>query len=309
MRKVLTGLAVMITAGIIALGTSAAMPTKAELTDCYQHPVACGFAGPANTGPGNVKLKTVGHGAGQVSSGTGWSLQGNTVVISQPGTVLKDLYIPFTVEVDASNVTVTNDRIVVPGNLFGVAVRNSDNVVIKRNDIHGNAGTGEVNYGIRDVYGNSLGLSIRHNNIWHFATGISVNAGEIIANYIHDPGFTDGDHTNGTTDNGSNFRQSPLLIQDNYVTNNLSQTDAISLFEDFSQIANVTINHNLVAGGGYAIYGGSGGRFGPVSNVKITNNRFSAQFFSHGGFWGPWAYVDGVTRSGNVWDHTGVPIG
>lgn len=308
MRKVIKGIAALTTAGIIALGTMAAMPAKTGVTDCYKTPVACGFAGTSNTGPGNVKLTTIGHGPGQVSSGPGWSLSNNTVEVSSPGTVLKNFYIPFTVEITADNVVIRNNRIVVPGNIFGVAVRSSDNVVIKRNDIHGNAGTGEVDYGIRDVNGNSHGLSIRHNNISHFATGISVNAGQILANFIHDPGFNSGDHTNGTTDNGSDEGQHPMLIQDNYVSNNMSQTDAISLFEDFSQIANVTINHNLVAGGGYAIYGGSGGRFGAVKNVRITNNRFSSQFFDKSGFWGPWAYVDGVTRSGNVWDHTGEPL-
>ena len=83
---------------------------------------------------------------------------------------------------------------------------------------------------------------------------MQIYAGLIRDNYIHDVSFADsGSHLNGTTSNGSTV---PLRIVHNTVFNPNDQTDAISLFEDFGVEANVIIDNNLVAGGGYAIYGG-----------------------------------------------------
>ena len=65
--------------------------------------------------------------------------------------------------------------------------------------------------------------------------------------------MTGGDHLNGTTSNGST---TPLAIIHNTIFNAHGQTDAISLFEDFGTEANREISDNLVAGGGYTIYGG-----------------------------------------------------
>ena len=93
----------------------------------------------------------------------------------------------------------------------------------------------------------------------------------------------------------------------NTILNQFGQTDAISLFQDFDVEANRLITENLVAGGGYTIYGGDNQRFGKTSNIKITNNRFSNVFFPNGGSYGPIAAFDstgtGNLASGNFWDH------
>ena len=73
-------------------------------------------------------------------------------------------------------------------------------------------------------------------------------------------------------------------------------------------VANVTIDDNLLAGGGYTIYGGQGSK-GQPSHIVITKNRISTRFFRRGGQWGPAAYFSthaaGDVWSGNVWDGTG----
>ena len=49
-----------------------------------------------------------------------------------------------------------------------------------------------------------------------------------------------------------------MTIRHNTIFNSHDQTDAISLFQDFGNQANRTIDDNLVAGGGYSVYGGGG---------------------------------------------------
>jgi hypothetical protein len=116
------------------------------------------------------------------------------------------------------------------------------------------------------------------------------------------------DHVNGITTNGDG---QPLTIQNNTILNKFGQTDAIGLFQDFGVVANVTIDDNLLAGGGYAIYGGEGGK-GQPSHIVVTGNRISSKFFRHGGYWGPAVDFDdhapGDVWSGNVWDNTGRPV-
>jgi hypothetical protein len=79
----------------------------------------------------------------------------------------------------------------------------------------------------------------------------------------------------------------------------LSQTDAISLFEDFGVEANKLIKDNLVAGGGYSIYAGAQ-TGGPHSyNIRVIGNRFSRRYYANGGQFGPAVYFnDGGGMSG-----------
>jgi hypothetical protein len=70
------------------------------------------------------------------------------------------------------------------------------------------------------------------------------------------------------------------------VFNSQPQTDAISLFQDFGTQTNRVIDNNLVAGGGYTIYGGANPGGAQTSNIRITNNRFSRIYFPRGGYYG-----------------------
>ena len=49
-----------------------------------------------------------------------------------------------------------------------------------------------------------------------------------------------------------------------------------------------------------------------LTNIKITNNRFSPLYFSKSGYWGPLAAFNrsgtGNVWSGNVWDNTGAAM-
>src|SRR5260370_22927350 len=98
--------------------------------------------------------------------------------------------------------------------------------------------------GVKDVYSGSAGTQIRADNISWFETAVQMESGLVKNNYIHNPGFIAGDHTNGVMSNGGTTL---LTITHNTIFNPLSQTDAVALFEDFSAQANRTVTNNLLA--------------------------------------------------------------
>src|SRR5580704_5794987 len=244
-----------------------------------------GCPGATNTGvPAGTTLKSV---PSQVSSGPGWSYSAtdNNVTVTGNGTVLSGLSIPCTLVIDASNVTV-NDVQVTTSGAFGITLTHTKGVTIENSVISGtNATTGRVDSAIDDVYGDSTGMVIKDNNISLFRTAMQISAGLVQGNYIHNPGYIAGDHTNGIVTNGGT---ESMTINDNTILNSLGQTDAISLDAAAAgtTVANKTIENNFLAGGGYSIYGGDGPSTNPTSKIVITGNRFGQNYFAKGGQFG-----------------------
>ena len=284
--------------------------------NCGPSPHRCGYPDQTNTGvPQGVALRAV---PGQVSSGPGWSYSDGSVNITAAGTVFEGFSVKGSVNVMASNVTVKNVSISNSGNDIGGdgvnLVNNPSGVTIEHTNIsspYGTHGFKGIFAGIKDIQGNAHGTRVVANDIADASTGVQIYAGLIRDNYIHDVSFADsGSHLNGTTSNGSTV---PLRIVHNTVFNPNDQTDAISLFEDFGVEANVIIHNNLVAGGGYAIYGGQNPGGPKAYNIRITNNRFSTIYYPQCGSFGYIAAFDaggpGNVWSGNVWDNTGASVG
>jgi hypothetical protein len=277
--------------------------------DCIRVPHACGFPDATNTGvPKGTALRSV---PGQVSSGPGWyfNADDNDVVVTVNGTVLSGLYIPRTIVIDASDVTVKN-VLVVTGGAFGISLRHATGVTIEDSTISGrNLAGGRVNSAIDDVYGDSTGIVIKNNNISRFRTGMLISTGLIVGNYIHDPGYIYGDHTNGIL---ADRTAEPLTIYGNTVLNDLGQTDDISLDSSRSgqDVANKIVVDNLLAGGGYPIYGGDS-KGNSTSNIVIEDNEFGQLYYPRSGQFGPVTYFDptgtGNVWSGNVWSGTNLP--
>ncbi len=268
------------------------------LGDCIMVPHACGFPDATNTGvPNGTALRTV---PGQVSSGPGWHFDpgGGYVVVTARGTVLSGLSIPRSLVIDASDVTVQDVR-VVTGEYFGISLRHTTGVTIEDSTISGqNLTSGRVDSAIDDVFGDSTGIVIKNDNISLFRTGVQVSTGLIADNYIHDPGYIPGDHTNGIYVAGTT---EPLAIYGNTISNDLGQTDDINLDASSSgqDVANKIVVDNMLAGGGYSIYGG-GARNDRTSNIVIENNEFGQLYYPQGGKYGPVAFFN-LTGSGNVW--------
>ena len=294
-----------------------AKPEVLRSVNCGPDPHLCGFPDETNTGvPAGAALRSV---PGEVSRGPGWtsSAQGD-VEVSGNGAVFEGYIVHGYIDVTGSNVTIKGNEIINSGNdIDGDGINlsgNPSNVTIENNTIYspnGSHGAGGIFAGIKDINGESRGTQVLGNNIADASTGVQIYMGLIENNYIHDvaPAAPDS-HLNGTTSNGSTV---PLTIQHNTVFNPNGQTDAVSLFEDFGPEANVVINNNLLAGGGYVVYGGQNDGGPQAYNIRITNNRFSTIYYPQSGYYGYIAAFDphapGNVWSGNVWDSNNKPLG
>ena len=223
--------------------------------------------------------------------------------------VVERLEVSGPIDVTGTNVTVRDNVILVSGDTWGVALRHTTNATVSGNTIGSAGTTPRLLVGIKDIYGDAVGTTVTANDIAGTSTGIQMGAGLIRDNYIHDLAMVAGDHVNGITSNGSTQR---LVIEHNTVLNRFSQTDAIGLFQDFGVEADRLITGNLLAGGGYTIYGGDNRRFGVTHDIQIVGNRISKVYFPAGGFYGPITSFDsqGVDNvwAGNVWDEDATPI-
>jgi hypothetical protein len=301
--RVLAAAAVLAAGAGLAATLGSAAPASASAAPaataaCVTTPSSCGYPDATNTGvPAGTALKTV---PGQVSSGPGWAYDPRGwVEVSGNGANLTGLYIPYNLDITASDVTINDDKVMTNGGNFGISLRNTANVTIENSTVQGaNATTGRVDTAIKDVYGGSTGTVVENNNVSDFRTAIELSAGQISGNYIHNAGYQAGDHTNGIYNDGGT---TALTITGNTIFINRNQTDAITLeaAAPGQQVANKVITGNLLAGGGYDIYGGDS-LGNQTSNIVIQNNVFGQQYYTHSGSYGPVAYYDSAA-TGNTW--------
>jgi hypothetical protein len=310
MRKLILRPCLVVIAGIGLGFFSAPQPSSAAAHACATVPHSCGFPDATNTGvPAGMVLKTV---PSQVSSGPGWhyNFTNHEVEVTGYEAVLKGLNIPYNVNITASKVTIIDDRIVHSG-FYGISLRHTSDATIVHSTISGtNYTTGRVGSAICDLYGDATKTAIGYNNISAARTAVQVSAGLVSNNYIHNFGYIAGDHLNGILDAGTT---QPLMIYHNTILNSRTQTDAIYLNATLAgkPVAHKTIEDNLLAGGSFTVYGGTG-HGNSTSGIVIEDNRFSQVYYSKGGNYGPIAYFAshgaGNAWSGNIWDATGKPI-
>jgi hypothetical protein len=289
------------------LGSSPESESASAVVGCGDAPSACGFPDQSNTGvPKGTRLLQV---PGQISSGPGWYYDPRGwVEVDTDGAVLSGLYIPCTVDVSASDVTIEADEIATSGpSAIGISLRHTSNVTIQDSTITGlTAGAGRMMAGIKDLYADSTGLTILRDNIRLAETGVQLESGLVQDSYIHAAGFVAGDHVNGVTSNGGGGDL--LTIAHNTILIDRGQTDAIGLFEDFGVQQNRVITDNLLAGGGYSIYGGQNTDGPATSNISITDNQFSTIYYPNAGVYGYITHFSfdgsGNTWSGNAWTGT-----
>ena len=286
-------------------GTSAAGP----LTDCFQTPSRCGYPDATTTGAstpasGRRVPDYLTRGAGWFWDPRGW------LQVTGDGTVVEGLLIGGPIEITAAHVVVRDCVIRAYGDVWAIGLRHANYTTIDRNTIGPDAGQPRLGVGIKDVYSDAIGTTISGNDISRVGTGIQMTAGVIRDNFIHDLDMMAGDHVNGITSNGGSRS---LVIENNTVLNWFDQTDAIGLFQDFGVEADRLITGNLLAGGGYTIYGGDNQRFGRTHDIRIIGNRFSRTYFEQGGLHGPSTSFDpsgkGNVWADNVWDDDGTSVG
>ena len=225
---------------------------------------------------------------------------------------MTNLNVSGTIVIKANNVTINNTKVVQTGDIWAIGLASGvQNATIENSTITGTTDTGpsRLQVGLKDVYGNASGTQILRDDFSDCGSCIQMSNGTVEDSYIHDFGYTSGDHTNGISVGGGDPK--PMLIQHNTILNQRDQTDAVALFQDFGDESNKTVDDNLFAGGSYTLYGGgpnaacsgfnrTSGCYGPSDHIVVTNNHFSRLFFPNGGTFG---YVSAFNPSGagNVW--------
>jgi hypothetical protein len=208
------------------------------------------------------------------------------------------------------DVTVRNNRVVTHGDTFAINFvcdystspsTCADRGIVTRNTVRGASRDVDRCLAGIEMAGNVIGDKITFNDVSWCATGIQLDDGLVTDNYVHDLGWKSSeaaagreDHINGLTMNGG----SNVTVRHNTFLNDRSQTDAVSFFQDFTPVTDILVEDNLLAGGGYTIYGGAGGK-GPTKNIVIRNNQISTRYFPLGGYWNWIAYYT-ATDPGNV---------
>jgi hypothetical protein len=112
---------------------------------------------------------------------------------------------------------------------------------------------------------------------------------------------------------------SPLIVDHDTLINPHQQTADVFVTDYNGDVGKVAITNNLMAGGGFMLYGGTDQKAPVAGPVTVTGNRFarclssscpdSHGIWPKGGYWGVAAYFNKsvTTWSGNYWDDNLMP--
>jgi hypothetical protein len=205
--------------------------------------------------------------------------------------------------IQVANNDVTIKRCLVTGNGYWLIrqLPGTSGLTIQDCEIYPKVQGTVADYGI-DLEGGRA--TITRVNIHNVTSGVHVLASDVTIrdSYLHEfVNISGSDHNDGVLIPGTYHN---IVVDHNTIFVPTQQTSPLALYDERGGNDGVTVSHNLLAGGGYATYGGSTG-----TNIHYLDNRFSRIYFRDGGYWGP---VTGFSRtnpgnqwSGNIWDDTG----
>ncbi len=253
-------------------------------------------------------------------AGTTLTPRSGLITVTTPGTTIKDLALNGQILVEASNTTIEDSNITVNGSQSGCSspcggfairiLEGATGTVIRHIACHGGAATGEdvTNFCLK----NEGGSSTRVSYLDGYNTAACFWGGGVYEdNYCIDNGEIPQAHYEDIYDGGG---EGSLVLNHNTLLNPNAQTATIFLSIDFGDQPTIAITNNLLAGGGYVIYGGAKGAGGSlIGPVSVTGNRFTRLYYPNDGYYGTDAYFNEAitTWSGNYWDETlqAVPFG
>ena len=220
--------------------------------------------------------------------------------ITAAGTVIDGKLItqPLVIASSASNVTIRNSKISAQGNWLVLNDAGAKNLQIVDTELDGKGNTSN------DAAVAGRNYTLTRVNIHGTVDGLKLGDNVTVQDsYIHDLVMTGDSHNDGMQSLGSN----DVLIRHNTIIIGKGSTSAILLSTGSAdEMRRITIDNNLVGGGAYTIYGGyQAGVDDPskVSDIVVSNNRFTTQVYPNGGAYGPLTSVSrpAVTVSGNSW--------
>ncbi|MGW1719767.1 hypothetical protein [Streptomyces sp. NPDC002156] len=269
-------------------GTGGASGAPAARANCAS-PGDCGFPDADTTGPRTaLKPNKAGY----------WAIRTD-------GLVIRGQDITGSLDIYANNVTVIDTKIT-SDNWWGINLRPGfSGLKVLHSEITAVPGKGPDNGGVDYAVSNMGGSSIEVGwcDVSVFGDALSMGQGNLHDNYVHDiePFINLGgewQHTNTVISGGGNTGH--LIIRHNTLLNATSlkqgASGSIGLFADTGIVRNVTVDDNWIAGGAYALYGGSTGATG----IRVTDNIFSTEYHPASGGYGVVAHWN-AGGAGNVW--------
>ena len=220
-------------------------------------------------------------------------------IITKAGTVIDAKKVTSCLVIKADNVTIKKSLIRSRGCFFNVLSDNGNrDLTLTDVEIDGRdnaTGDSAINGG---------GFTCLRCNIHGTIDGIKAQSDVVIQDsYIHDLTITADSHNDGIQSLGT----TSLRILGNSIVLDDGSTSAIILSTgSASAMRNVEIDGNLLGGGAFTVYGGYlAGTDSPdkVSNIAITNNRFTTKIHPKSGAFGPLTSIDPPVKvSGNTWN-------
>jgi hypothetical protein len=260
-------------------------------------PSACGFPDSTNTG---------------VPAGTALTPKSGDLAVTTSGTTISGIALQGTIDVEADNTKIEDSEVIVDGTQVcgsscggkGIWIKPGvTGTVIQDVTCHGGAPTGE-NVTQYCIMNSSSSTQIGRVHAYN-CTECLAGPGDVSDSFIDETGATiPGEHYEDIYYGGGG---GALIVNHNTMLNPQGQTAVVFASVDFGDQTTLSITNNLMAGGGYVLYGGASGSAGKVVGpVTVTGNRFSRKYYRQGGSYGPAAYFnDAVTRwSKNIWDET-----
>jgi len=234
-------------------------------------------------------------------AGTTFTVHDGDLTVTTAGEVIEGVHVQNgTILCRAANVTIRNSKITGGGILAytsctGLRV---DHIEVDCDNHVGSSGFAQDSGFV------GQDIVLRNVNVHRCENGVFIDNGvDVYDSYIHEP-ITPGDTETGAHSDGIQLwaGASDLTIEGNVIDYRGDTTSAII---SCCGGADIVINRNKLMGGAYALYlPNQGGRTGPLTNVRVTNNRFITGAFGYCTGW-----VDELTEwAGNVEDATGAAI-
>jgi hypothetical protein len=212
--------------------------------------------------------------------------------ITTPGAVISGRDVTGHIEVDANNVTIKDSRITT-NQFYGVFTASGfDGTVITDVTIIGSSSGGRCDAGIAGGVFHATRVNVSNCSDGFHLTG----SGSVVDSYFHHPYFTGSSHNDGI----QVFDGSGLVIRHNTIDMGGPHGNSCIFVQPTNgPINGVTIDSNLVDGGGFTFY------IEQSTGVVLSNNRIGTDYnFA----WYTRAHnTHGPVIRHNIWD-TGVPL-
>jgi hypothetical protein len=270
-------------------------PTSKQ-EDCIRKPSACGYPDTTNTG---------------VPAGTTLTPSSDEITVTKAGTTISGIALTSSIAVDADDTTIKDSEITVDGTQTcgescggrGIWIAPGiTGTTVEHVTCHGGAASGDdvTQYCIDN---NSSSTKVSYLYAYN-CTECFTGPGSLSDSFLDVTGTIPGEHYEDIYYGGG---AGPLIVNHNTMLNPQAQTAVVFASVDFGDLSQLTITDNLMAGGGYVIYGGGSGSGGSVTGpITVTGNRFSRIYYPDGGSCGlAGDFVDEhTTWSDNIWDET-----